>query len=71
MTDAATATYIGQPLRRREDHKFITGRGRYTDDMKAVGNAAPGDPALAACACEIRSVDLAAARAAPGVRLVL
>jgi len=23
---------IGQPLRRREDQRFLTGKGRYTDD---------------------------------------
>ena len=28
---------IGQPVRRREDIRFITGRGRYTDDISAPG----------------------------------
>ena len=30
---------IGQPVRRREDIRFITGRGRYTDDITAHGQA--------------------------------
>lgn len=34
MTEAAAIKYMGQPLRRREDFKFITGKGRYTDDIK-------------------------------------
>ncbi len=25
--------YIGKPLRRREDTKFLKGRGRYVDDI--------------------------------------
>jgi len=35
MTDATAIKYVGQPLRRREDFKFVTGKGRYTDDIKA------------------------------------
>ena len=27
-------TYIGQPLTRKEDFRFLTGRGTYTDDVK-------------------------------------
>ena len=37
MTEVAASTYIGQPLRRREDFKFITGKGRYVDDIKVQG----------------------------------
>jgi carbon-monoxide dehydrogenase large subunit len=28
---------IGQPLRRREDHRFLTGRGRYVGDLRLDG----------------------------------
>jgi aerobic carbon-monoxide dehydrogenase large subunit len=28
---------IGQPVRRVEDHRFITGQGRYTDDHVPYG----------------------------------
>jgi CO/xanthine dehydrogenase Mo-binding subunit len=28
--------YVGQSLRRREDIKFLTGNGRYVDDIKLL-----------------------------------
>ena len=28
---------IGKPLRRREDHRFLTGAGKYADDMNLPG----------------------------------
>jgi len=72
MTDAAPSTpYVGQPLRRREDIKFLTGNGRYVDDIKLPGMLylailrSPHAHAL------ITGVDLSAARAAAGVRLAL
>lgn len=60
-----------QPLRRREDLRFLTGTGGYVDDI------APKDALFAwfvradVAHAEIKSLDLAAARAAPGVHLVL
>ncbi|MHA6345787.1 xanthine dehydrogenase family protein molybdopterin-binding subunit [Roseivivax sp. CAU 1761] len=60
-----------QPVKRVEDLRFLTGQGRYIDDtapedaLRAVVFRAPvahGD---------ITALDVAAARAAPGVRLVL
>jgi aerobic carbon-monoxide dehydrogenase large subunit len=71
MTEPETLPYIGQPLRRREDLKFITGRGRYVDDIALPHMLhltilrSPHAHAL------IKNVDLVAARAAPGVRLAL
>jgi aerobic carbon-monoxide dehydrogenase large subunit len=32
-----TATGIGAPVRRKEDHRFITGNGKYTDDINRPG----------------------------------
>jgi len=37
MTDARAIRYVGQSLRRREDFKLITGKGRYVDDIKLPG----------------------------------
>jgi carbon-monoxide dehydrogenase large subunit len=31
------STVIGKPIRRVEDKRFITGKGRYTDDVKLLG----------------------------------
>ncbi|SHJ54103.1 carbon-monoxide dehydrogenase large subunit [Bradyrhizobium lablabi] len=71
MTEITAIKYLGQPLRRREDFKFVTGKGRYTDDLKAPGMlhlAVLRSPHAHAI---VRQVDLAAAKAAPGVRLAL
>src|SRR5690606_40343196 len=57
----------GQAIRRVEDQRFITGTGRYTDDISFPGQTSlyffrsPYAHGL------IRSLDVAAARAAPGV----
>ena len=72
MTDKTQSTpYVGQSLRRREDIKFVTGNGRYVDDIKLPGMLylailrSPHAHAL------ITGVDLSAAKAAAGVRLAI
>jgi len=62
---------IGQPVRRKEDTRLLTGRGLYTDDVSR-----PGELHLAVLRsphahARIAAIDLSAARAAPGVHLVL
>ena len=37
MIEESPLRYVGQPLRRREDLKFVTGKGRYVDDIKLPG----------------------------------
>lgn len=60
-----------QPLRRREDLRFLTGTGGYVDDI------APKDALYAwflradVAHADITALDLSAARQAPGVHLVL
>ena len=71
MTEAAAIKYMGQPLRRREDFKFITGKGRYTDDIKAPGTLHMAILRSPHAHAAIKHVDLTAARAAPGVRVAL
>lgn len=63
---------FGQSIRRLEDERFLTGRGRYVDDrevtpgtLHAVFLRSPHAHA------RILSIDTDAARAAPGVHLVL
>ncbi|HET9108305.1 MAG TPA: xanthine dehydrogenase family protein molybdopterin-binding subunit [Steroidobacteraceae bacterium] len=64
---AARAPYIGQSVARKEDYRFVTGCGTYTDDIvlphQAYGYFLRSPHAHAA----IRSIDTAAAAAAPGV----
>jgi carbon-monoxide dehydrogenase large subunit len=71
MTDATAIKYVGQSLRRREDFKFVTGRGRYTDDIKAPGMLHMAVLRSPHAHAIIRRVDLSAATAAPGVHLAL
>ena len=71
MTETTTLTYIGQPLRRREDFKFITGKGRYVDDIKIAGMLHLAILRSPHAHAVIKRVDLAAAEAAAGVRLAL
>jgi carbon-monoxide dehydrogenase large subunit len=62
---------IGQPVPRLEDPRFITGRGRYVDDidmpLQCHGVLVMSPHAHA----RINSIDTAAAKAAPGVLAVL
>ena len=39
MDGAAVGTGIGQRVRRREDPRLLTGKGRYSDDVNLPGQA--------------------------------
>ena len=58
---------IGQSVRRREDRRFITGAGQYTDDVVLQGQTYGVFLRSPHAHARIRSIDLAAAKAAPGV----
>jgi carbon-monoxide dehydrogenase large subunit len=62
---------IGQPVRRKEDVRFLTGAGRYTDDVNLPGQAHMAILRSPHAHARIVSMDLSAARAAPGVLMVL
>ncbi|MEA3025401.1 MAG: aerobic carbon-monoxide dehydrogenase large subunit, partial [Alphaproteobacteria bacterium] len=62
---------IGQPLRRKEDLRLITGSGRYSDDVSLPGQAYAYVLRSPYAHARIRSIDTAAARAMPGVLAVL
>ena len=68
--NAARASFIGQSVERREDYRFLTGAGQYTDDIvlpqQSYGYFLRSPHAHAA----IRSIDTSAARGAPGVLAV-
>lgn len=60
-----------QPITRLEDHRFLTGQGRYVDDI-APRDALVGYVLRSPIAHgDITGIELGAARAAPGVHLVL
>src|SRR5690242_7336349 len=62
---------IGQAVRRVEDQRFLTGHGRYIDDISVPGQVY-GVALLSPHAhARIKRVDVAKAKAAPGVLAVL
>jgi aerobic carbon-monoxide dehydrogenase large subunit len=63
--------YVGRSLRRREDFRFLTGRGRYVDDIKPSGTLHLAILRSPHAHAIITGVDLSAAKAAAGVRLAL
>src|SRR5215510_3262723 len=63
--------YIGQPLRRREDFKLLTGKGRYVDDVRLPGMLHMAVLRSPHAHAVIENIDLARAASAPGVRLAM
>ncbi|HEU4565115.1 MAG TPA: xanthine dehydrogenase family protein molybdopterin-binding subunit, partial [Gemmatimonadaceae bacterium] len=61
---------FGAPVRRREDPRFVTGRGMYTDDVKLPGVTYAAFVRSPYAHARIRSIDSSAARAHPGVAAV-
>jgi carbon-monoxide dehydrogenase large subunit len=66
-----SATGIGAAVRRKEDHRFITGQGRYTADVNRPGEAHAIFIRSPHAHARIRSIDGKAAAAMPGVLAVL
>src|SRR6202044_2485866 len=62
---------IGQTVRRKEDARLVTGRGNYSDDVNLPGQAYGAAVRSPHAHALIRSIDVAAARAMPGVLAVL
>jgi carbon-monoxide dehydrogenase large subunit len=66
-----SATGIGAAVRRKEDFRFITGKGQYTDDVSRPGQTHIHFLRSPHAHAKIVSVDTTAARAMPGVLAVL
>ena len=66
-----SATGIGAAVRRKEDQRFITGKGRYTADIERPGQAYAYFVRSPHAFARMTSIDVEAARAAPGVVGVL
>ena len=64
-------TGIGQPVRRREDFRLLTGKGCYSDDFSFPGQAYAAMVRSPHAHARIRSIDTRAAETAPGVLAVL
>jgi carbon-monoxide dehydrogenase large subunit len=63
--------YVGQPVKRFEDPRLITGRGAFVDDIKLPDMLYAAVLRSPYAHARIRSVDVSAARTLPGVVAVL
>lgn len=63
--------HIGRPLPRSEDQRFVSGRGRYTDDIDLPGQAWAAFLRSPHAHARIGAIRTEAARAMPGVLAVL
>jgi carbon-monoxide dehydrogenase large subunit len=67
----APSMYIGQRVKRVEDARFLTGKGRFVDDVQAPGCAHAVFVRSPHAHARIRGIETAAARALPGVLCIL
>src|SRR5437879_11630095 len=66
-----SGSWVGKPMRRREDRTLITGRGRFVDDLGVFGVRHLVLVRSPHAHARIRSLDTSAARALPGVVAVI
>ncbi|HET9855909.1 MAG TPA: molybdopterin cofactor-binding domain-containing protein [Methylomirabilota bacterium] len=66
----ATARLLGASIKRREDPRFITGKGNYTDDLKLAGMTHASFVRSPHANAKIRNIDTAKASKAPGVVVI-
>jgi len=72
MKETAIERYgVGQPIRRKEDQRFLTGSGRYVDDVSMPDMAHIYILRSPYAHAQIESIDTKSAQAAPGVLAVL
>src|SRR2546428_4213527 len=67
MATATDTRLFGKSIKRREDPRFITGRGNYTDDLKLTGMTYAAFVRSPHAHAKIRKIDVAKAKAHPGV----
>ncbi len=66
-SDFAKLPHIGEAVRRKEDYRFLTGGGQYTDDIRLDGQLYAAFVRSPHGHAVVKSIDTAAAAAAPGV----
>jgi len=71
MREAIAGRLVGARVARVEDPRLLTGRGRYVDDLTLPGMAHAAFLRSPYPHARIVGIDVAAARALPGVRMVL
>src|SRR5215470_3906794 len=71
MTKSLNGPAIGRPIVRKEDAPLVTGQGRFSDDINLPGQAYAVMVRSPHAHARIRTIDTAAASAAPGVLAAL
>ena len=66
-SDSALASPLGQRITRKEDQRFLTGSGQFTDDVSLAHQTHAYFLRSPHAHANIRSVDITAAKGAPGV----
>jgi len=64
-------TYVGRPLARREDERFLSGRALYLDDLHVEGTLHVAFARSLVAHARLGAIDVEAARGMPGVAAVL
>jgi carbon-monoxide dehydrogenase large subunit len=70
MPDGQNTSGIGASVRRKEDKRFLTGKGRYTDDISKAGQLIAYFLRSDVAHANIKSIDTSAAAKADGVAAV-
>src|SRR5262249_19097604 len=70
-SDAMKNTYIGQPMERREDLRFLRGRGEYVDDVAMPSLLHAVILRSSVAHGRLVSIDASAALTMPGVHAVI
>ncbi len=65
-----SAQGIGEPVRRKEDFRFLTGQGTYTDDMNRPGQLYAYILRSPHAHAELNGIDISKAQAGPGVEAI-
>ncbi len=68
---AKQALWMGQPLKRKEDRRLLTGRGRFVDDVKFSGTAHVALLRSPYAHARIKRIDVSKAERIPGVLTTL
>ena len=66
-----SATGIGAAVRRKEDFRFITGKGQYTDDVVRPGETRAVFVRSPHAHAKIKNIDISAAKSLPGIVAIL
>ncbi|HTV35690.1 MAG TPA: xanthine dehydrogenase family protein molybdopterin-binding subunit [Xanthobacteraceae bacterium] len=70
-TQRARNLFVGSPIERLEDFRFLTGRGQYVDDLHSEGMLHAAILRSSVAHGRIRAIDKTAALARPGVHAVI